>query len=202
MLFQHSFQYILQFLKCLENFNMFFNTPWNIQHSFELALQFSTHTEIFNMLFQHSFQHILQFSTCHEIFNMFPIFNIVLHLHYIFQLTLKFSTHFFNMCYSFQEHAEIFNILFLGSLSLQLKPPYSIAHEKLWLAIWVTSFGLFWSNLDTKGLETYPRTYSGHFWNMSIFGDCRAIWVLFRKWVVSENQSFLNEGVIITPLSV
>ena len=25
------------------------------------------------------------------------------------------------------------------------------------------SFGLFWSNLDTKDLETYPRTCSGHF---------------------------------------
>ena len=24
----------------------------------------------------------------------------------------------------------------------------------------------------------------------------------FRKWVVSENQSFLDEGVIVTPLSV
>ena len=24
-------------------------------------------------------------------------------------------------------------------------------------------FGLFGSNLDTRGLETYPRTYSGHF---------------------------------------
>ena len=30
-------------------------------------------------------------------------------------------------------------------------------------------FGLFWSNLDTRDLETYPRTYSGHFWNMSHF---------------------------------
>ena len=60
-------------------------------------------------------------------------------------------------------------------------------------------FGLFWSNLDTRDLETYPRTYSGHFWNMSLFGDSRAVWVLFRKWVVSENQSFLDEGVIITP---
>ena len=63
-------------------------------------------------------------------------------------------------------------------------------------------FGLFGSNLDTGDLETYPRTYSGHFWNMSIFDDSRAIWVLFRKWVVSENQSFLNEGAIITPLLV
>ena len=63
-------------------------------------------------------------------------------------------------------------------------------------------FGLFGSNLDTRDLETYPRTYSGHFWNMSIFDDSRAIWVLFRKWVVSENQSFLDEGAIVIPLSV
>ena len=38
-------------------------------------------------------------------------------------------------------------------------------------------FRLFGSNLDTRDLETYPRTYSGHFWNMSIFDDSRAIWV-------------------------
>ena len=62
-----------------------------------------------------------------------------------------------------------------------LKPPYSIAHDKLRLAIWTLPFGLFGSNLDTKDLETYPRTYSGHFWNMSIFDDSRAIWVLFQK---------------------
>ena len=61
-------------------------------------------------------------------------------------------------------------------------------------------FRLFGSNLDTRDLETYPRTYSGHFWNMSIFDDSRAVWVLFRKWVVSENQSFLDEGAIVIPL--
>ena len=60
-------------------------------------------------------------------------------------------------------------------------------------------FWLFWSNLDTRDLETYPRTYSGHFWNMSLFDYSRAIWVLFRKWVVSENQSFLDKGLIVTP---
>ena len=53
-------------------------------------------------------------------------------------------------------------------------------------------FGLFGSNLDTRDLETYPRTYSGHFWNMSIFDDSRAVWVLFRKWVVSENRILLR----------
>ena len=55
-------------------------------------------------------------------------------------------------------------------------------------------FGLFWSNLDTRNLETYPRTYSGHFLNMSLFDDSRAIWVLFRKWVVSENRILLGNG--------
>ena len=44
-----------------------------------------------------------------------------------------------------------------------LKPPYSIMHGKLRLAIWDTSFWTFWSNLDTRDLETYPRTYFGHF---------------------------------------
>ena len=44
-----------------------------------------------------------------------------------------------------------------------LKPAYSIVHDKLWLAIWYTSFWIFWSNLDTRDIETYPRAYSGHF---------------------------------------
>ena len=30
-------------------------------------------------------------------------------------------------------------------------------------------FGLFWPNLDTRDLETYPRTYSGHFWNVNFW---------------------------------
>ena len=36
-------------------------------------------------------------------------------------------------------------------------------------------FGLIGSNLDTMDLEAYPRTYSGHFCNMSIFGHSRTI---------------------------
>ena len=44
-----------------------------------------------------------------------------------------------------------------------LKPAYSIVHGKLGLAIWYTSFWTFWPNLDTRDIETYPRTYSGHF---------------------------------------
>ena len=50
-----------------------------------------------------------------------------------------------------------------------LKPPYSIACGKLLLAIWDTSFWTFLSNLDARDLETYPRTYSGHFSNICHF---------------------------------
>ena len=89
--------------------------------------------------------------------------------------------------------------VFFRWFKFTLKPPNSITHGKLRLAIWDTSFWTFCSNLDTRDLETYPRTYSGHFWNKSIFDDSRAVWVLFRKWVVSENQSFLNEGAIVHP---
>ena len=32
-----------------------------------------------------------------------------------------------------------------------LKPPYSIAHDKLWLAIWDTSFWTFWLKFGHKG---------------------------------------------------
>ena len=80
---------------------------WNIQHSFEHALQFSTCAEILNT------QHALQFSEHPEIFNT---------LFYSFQNILKFSTHFFTVFRTFwnfqhaflqfSEHTEIFNMLF------------------------------------------------------------------------------------------
>ena len=91
---------------------------------------------------------------------------------------------------------------FLGGLSLHLNHLIASRTANYDWPFGTLPFGLFGSNLDTRDLETYPRTYSGHFWNMLIFDDSRAIWVLFRKWVVSENQSFLDEGAIITPLSV
>ena len=91
---------------------------------------------------------------------------------------------------------------FLGGLSLHLNHLIASCMANYDWPFGTLPFGLFCSNLDTRDLETYPRTYSGYFWNMSIFDDSRAVWVLFRKWVVSENQSFLNEGAIVTPLSV
>ena len=91
---------------------------------------------------------------------------------------------------------------FLGGLSLHLNHLIGSRVTNYDWPFETLPFGIFVSNLDTRDLETYPRTYSGHFWNMSLFDDSRAVWVLFRKWVVSENQSFLNEGAIITPLLV
>ena len=43
-----------------------------------------------------------------------------------------------------------------------LKPPYSIAHEKLLWLFGTLPCGHFWSNLDTRYLRPYPRTYSDH----------------------------------------
>ena len=91
---------------------------------------------------------------------------------------------------------------FLGGLSLHLNHLIASRTANYNWPFGTLPFGLFGSNLDTRDLETYPRTYFGHFWNMSIFDNFRAVWVLFRKWVVSENQSFLDEGAIVTPLSV
>ena len=39
---------------------------------------------------------------------------------------------------------------FLGGL-ITLKPPYSVAHDKLRLAIWDTSFWTFWLKFGHKG---------------------------------------------------
>ena len=45
---------------------------------------------------------------------------------------------------------------FLGGLSLHLKPPIGITHDKLQLAMWDTLFLTFLSNLDTRDLNSFP----------------------------------------------
>ena len=83
---------------------------------------------------------------------------------------------------------------FLGGLSLHLNHLIASCVTNYNRPFGTLPFGLFCSNLDTRDLKTYPRTYSGHFWNMSIFDNSRAVWVLFRKWVVSENRILLGNG--------
>ena len=52
---------------------------------------------------------------------------------------------------------------FLGGLSLHLNHLIGSRVTNYDWPFGTLPFGLFWSNLDTRELETYPRTYSGHF---------------------------------------
>ena len=90
---------------------------------------------------------------------------------------------------------------FLGSLSLHLYHLIASGVANYNWPFGTLPFGLFGSNLDTKDLETYPRTYSGHFLNMSYL-TIPELFEYFSENGWSENQSFLDEGAIVTPLSV
>ena len=51
----------------------------------------------------------------------------------------------------------------LGGLSLHLNHLIASRAANYDWPFRTLPFGLFGSNLDTRDLETYPRTYSGHF---------------------------------------
>ena len=53
--------------------------------------------------------------------------------------------------------------LFLGGLSLHLNHLIALGMTIYDWPFGTLPFRLFGSNLDTRELETYPRTYSGHF---------------------------------------
>ena len=53
--------------------------------------------------------------------------------------------------------------LFLGGLSLHLNHLIASCVANYDWPFGTLPFGLFGSNLDTRDLQTYPRTYSGHF---------------------------------------
>ena len=52
---------------------------------------------------------------------------------------------------------------FLGGLSLHLNHLIASRVANYDWPFGTLPFGLFGSNLDTRDLETYPRTYFGHF---------------------------------------
>ena len=52
---------------------------------------------------------------------------------------------------------------FLGGLSLHLNHLIASCAANYNWPFGTLPFGLFGSNLDTKDLETHPKTYSGHF---------------------------------------
>ena len=72
----------------------------------------------------------------------------VIHPHLIIQHKVSFSSRF---------------ISFLGGLSLHLNHLIASCTTNYDWPIGTLPFGLFWPNLDTRDLETYPRTHSGHF---------------------------------------
>ena len=57
----------------------------------------------------------------------------------------------------------VFTIKFLGGLSLHLNHLIASRTANYDWPFGTLPFGLFGSNLDTRDLETYPRSYSGHF---------------------------------------
>ena len=73
------------------------------------------------------------------------------------------------------------DIRFLGGLSLHLNHLIGSRVTNYDWPFGTLPFGLFGSNLDTRDLETYPRTYFGQFWNMSIFDDSRGHLSTFQK---------------------
>ena len=61
------------------------------------------------------------------------------------------------------DKGEMEFFVFLGGLSLHLNHLIGSRMGNYDWQFGTLPFGLFGSNLDTMGLETYPRTYSGHF---------------------------------------
>ena len=73
------------------------------------------------------------------------------------------NSEIFNMLfYSFQNMLKN-STCFLGGLSLHLNHLIASCMVNYDWPFGTLPFGLFGSNLDTRHLETYPRTYSGHF---------------------------------------
>ena len=67
------------------------------------------------------------------------------------------------------------SLIFLGGLSLHLNHLIASRTANYDWPFGTLPFGLFCSNLDTRDLETYPRTFSGHYGNMSNFDNSRAV---------------------------
>ena len=82
---------------------------------------------------------------------MFPSSRLVAHIWEI--------RHFATVTYTYT--ALIY--LFLGGLSLHLNHLIASRTANYDWPLGTLPFGLFGSNLDPRDLETYPRTYSGHF---------------------------------------
>ena len=57
---------------------------------------------------------------------------------------------------------SFYHTMFLGGLSLHLNHLMASYMTNCDWSFGTLPFGLLWSNMDTRDLKTYPRTYSGH----------------------------------------
>ena len=83
--------------------------------------------------------------------------------------------------------------LFLSGLSLHLKTTLYRGTWKFFSNnLGTCPLEFFLSNLASGQLKTYPVTSYGHFWNMSIFGDYRAIWNFAKNGCLQKIKDILN----------
>ena len=75
-------------------------------------------------------------------------------------MSFKSNSHKMFIYYKVRAHNFLW---FLGGLSLHLNHLIGSRVTNYDWPFGTLSVGLFGSNLDTRDLETYPRTYSGHF---------------------------------------
>ena len=79
---------------------------------------------------------------------------------------------------------------FLGGLSLHLNHLIAEWVSAPYWQFGTLPVGIFLSNLVSGQLETSLMTSYCHFWNLSTFGDSRAVWVFWPKLGVFRKSKF------------
>ena len=79
---------------------------------------------------------------------------------------------------------------FLGGLSLHLNHLIAECISAPYWQFGTLPIGIFLSNLVSRQLETSLMTSYCHFWNLSTFGNSRAIWVFWPKLGVFRKSKF------------
>ena len=95
---------------------------------------------------------------------------------------------FYSLPHQDQSHSKYQS--FLGGLSLHLNHLIAEWVSTPYWQFGTLSIGIFWSNLVSGQLETSLMTSYYHFWNLSTFGDSRAVWVFWPKLGVFRKSKF------------
>ena len=105
---------------------------------------------------------------------------------------------FFYVCDNkvFRCHVPIFRWF-----KFTLKPPNRIMNGKLRLAIWDTSFWTFWVKFGHNGPWDTSLDLFWSFWTYVTFWRFQGHLSIFKKWVLSENQSFCRSTIYRSTLN-